>query len=179
MYIRRHVPSPSLLPRIPPPAPSTLYRASLRPFPGFACTRGQINVDGAPRAPFFCIKIRALSRIVLAIGSICPYLSVCPRDFFSDSQCIILIDYSLQRWFIIPCVLRRRNRESAYRRRHLAIEPSRFRAAIEPIFYASFPLCHKHWFVEIYNLKKKEKQRDRIYRDQFCYEIVVLLSAWI
>lgn len=155
MYIRRHVPSPS------PPTDSTTcplhpprYTVpSVRPFPGFACTRGQINVDGTPRAPFFCRTFflplslsPSLSRIVLATGSICPYLSVCPRDFFSDSQCIILIDYSLRRWFIFPRVLWRRNRENVYRRRrHFAIEPSRFRAAIEPIFYASFPLCHEHF----------------------------------
>lgn len=144
-----------------PPPPSTLHRASLRSFPGFACTRGQINVDGAPRAPFFCPTF-SLSLSLVSL-SICPYLSVRPRDFFSDSQCIILIDYSLRRWFIFPCVLCRRNRESVYRCRHLAIEPSRFRAAIQPIFYASFPLCHKHFVrTTLYSGRKKKKQREFI-----------------
>lgn len=65
------------------------------------------------------------TRIVLATGSICPYLSVCPRDFFSDSQCIILIDYSLRRWFIFLCVFYQRICESTTaRRRHVASRPN-------------------------------------------------------
>ena len=63
-----------------PPPPSFCVMFHRRPFPGFACTRGQINVDGAPRVPFFCQPVLVSFS---ATGSICPYLSVCPRDFFS------------------------------------------------------------------------------------------------
>lgn len=38
---------------IRPSVPTSLVSVSLHLFPGFACTRGQINVDGAPRVPFF------------------------------------------------------------------------------------------------------------------------------
>lgn len=92
VYIQRHIPSlplrlslclllPDSTTCAPLPTPLPLCVMFLRrPFPGFACTRGQINVDGAPRVPFFCQPVLVSFS---ATGSICPYLSVCPRDFFS------------------------------------------------------------------------------------------------
>lgn len=58
---------------------------------------GRLTSMGRHARRFSPLRPRIRRRIVLAAGSICPYLSVCPRDFFPDSQCIILIDYSLRR----------------------------------------------------------------------------------
>ena len=78
----------------PPDSPFLCVMFLRRPFPGFACTRGQINVDGAPRVPFFCQAVLvSFSRPALFVLIYRPV-----RVTFSpDSQCIILIDYSLRR----------------------------------------------------------------------------------
>lgn len=131
-----------LSPRILPPAPSTTRASSLRPFPDFACTRGQINVDGAPRAPFFCPPLLPLSLVSFSRPPLFVLIYRSVRVTFSPIP--NALSWSITRYdadLYSPAF----HAGVHHWRRHFAIEPSRFRAAIEPIFYASFPLCHEHF----------------------------------